>query len=58
MDRRIASSSNFDFLNQDSRGYILGANRSQLNQYDSELLKKDWQRVQPGLFGSKASGEP
>ena len=49
MDRGMASSSNFDFLNQDGRRYILGANRGQLKQYEAELLKKDWQSVQPGL---------
>jgi len=49
MDRGMASRSNFDFLNQDGRRYIVGANRGQLRQYEAELLKKDWQPVQPGL---------
>jgi transposase len=49
MDRGMASSNNFDFLNEEGRQYILGANRGQLKQYEAELLKKDWQSVQPGL---------
>jgi len=49
MDRGMASSKNFDFLNQEGRKYILGANRGQLKAYEGELLKKDWQKVQPGL---------
>jgi transposase len=49
MDRGMASSGNFDFLNKEGRKYIIGANRGQLKQYESELLKKDWQTVQTGL---------
>jgi transposase len=49
MDRGMASSGNFDFLNEEGRKYIIGANRGQLKQYESELLKKDWQTVQAGL---------
>ena len=49
MDRGMASSGNFDFLNEEGRKYIIGANRGQLKQYEHELLKKDWQTVQAGL---------
>ena len=49
MDRGMASSGNFEFLNKEGRKYIVGANRGQLKQYESELLKKDWQVVQAGL---------
>ena len=49
MDRGMASSGNFDFLNKEGRKYIIGANRGQLKQYENELLKKDWQTVQAGL---------
>jgi hypothetical protein len=45
----MASESNFDFLNQEGRRYILGATRGQLKQYEAELLMKDWQAVQAGL---------
>jgi len=49
MDRGMASETNFDFLNQEGRRYILGANRGQLKQYEPELLKEDWQAVHSGL---------
>ena len=49
MDRGMAGEANFDFLNQEGRQYILGANREQLKQYGSELLKADWQVVHSGL---------
>ena len=49
MDRGMASSHNFDFLSEDGRQYIVGANRGQLRQYEAELLKNDWQSVQSGL---------
>jgi transposase len=49
MDRGMASSGNFEFLNEEGRKYIVGANRKQLKQYEGELLKKDWQTVHSGL---------
>ena len=49
MDRGMASETNFDFLNQEGRRYILGAHRGQLKQYESELLKTDWRVVHSGL---------
>ena len=49
MDRGMASSGNFEFLNKEGRRYIVGANRGQLKKYETELLKKDWQRVHSGL---------
>jgi transposase len=49
MDRPMAGEANFDFLNQGGRRYILGANRGQLKQYESELLKADWRVVHSGL---------
>lgn len=49
MDRGMASEENFDFLNKEGRRYILGANRGQLKQYESELLKTDWRVVHSGL---------
>ena len=49
MDRGMASETNFNFLNQEGRRYILGANRGQLKQYESELLKEDWRVVHSGL---------
>jgi transposase len=49
MDRGMASSGNFDFLNADGRKYIIGANRGELKQFEKELLKEDWQTVHSGL---------
>jgi len=49
MDRGMASEANFDFLNKEGRRYILGAQRGQLKQYESELLKADWRVVHLGL---------
>lgn len=49
MDRGMASDGNFDFLKEEGRRYILGANRGQLKRYESELIKKDWQKVRAGL---------
>lgn len=49
MDRGMASGKNFEFLNKEGRQYIIGANRGQLKEYERELLKGDWERVQPGL---------
>ena len=49
MDRGMASNGNFEYLSEDGRKYILGANRGELKQYETELLKKDWQTVHEGL---------
>jgi len=49
MDRGMASSDNFEFLNEEGRKYIVGANRKQLKKYEAELLKKDWRTVHLGL---------
>jgi transposase len=49
MDRGMASGKNLEFLTKEGRQYIIGANRGQLKKYDEELLKGDWERVQPGL---------
>jgi len=49
MDRGMASSDNFEFLNEEDRRYIVGANRGQLKKYEADLLGKDWQTVHSGL---------
>ena len=53
MDRGMASSDNFEFLNEKGRKYIVGANRGQLKHYESELLRKDWKTVHTGLEVTK-----
>lgn len=49
MDRGMASSGNFEYLNEGGRKYIIGANRGELKRYETELLKEDWQTVHAGL---------
>jgi transposase len=49
MDRGMASGGNFEFLKEEGRKYILGANRGQLKAYEDELLKEGWEAVQSGL---------
>jgi transposase len=49
MDRGMASESNFEFLKEEGRLYILGANRGQLKEYEEELIKADWEQVRAGL---------
>ena len=49
MDRGMASGENFEYLMREGRRYILGTHRGQLKQYEADLLKTDWQEVQPGL---------
>jgi transposase len=49
MDRGMASGKNFEFLKEDGRRYILGAHRSQLKAYETDILKADWRKVQAGL---------
>jgi transposase len=56
MDRGMASEENFGFLMKEGRRYILRTQRGQFKRYEAELLKTDWQAVQPGLL-SEAGGE-
>ena len=49
MDRGMASEDNLAFLQQEGRRYIIGAPRSQLKQYEAELLGKDWEQIRDGL---------
>jgi len=45
----MASSGYFEYLNEDGRKYIIGANRGELRKYEADLLKKDWQTIHAGL---------
>jgi transposase len=49
MDRGMVSEENLGLLTKEGRRYILGTQRGQLKKYEGELLKTDWQEVQPGL---------
>jgi transposase len=55
MDRGMASQDNFEFLRQNGRRYLVGANRSQLKRYEQELLQKNWETVHAGLEVKKVS---
>ncbi len=48
MDRGMASEENFEYLKKEGRRYILGAQRGQLKQYETELLRADWHEVNQG----------
>ena len=49
MDRGMASEEHLAVLQQEGRRYILGAPRSQLKQFEAELLAKDWEQIREGL---------
>lgn len=49
MDRGMVSEENIEFLKQDDRRYIVGTPKSMLKQFERELLKDDWRRIQEGL---------
>jgi hypothetical protein len=49
MDRGMASEENLAFLHQEGRRYIIGAPRSQLKQFEAELLATDWEQIREGL---------
>lgn len=49
MDRGMASEDNLAFLQEDGRRYIIGAPRSELKQFEAELLAQDWEQIREGL---------
>lgn len=49
MDRGMTGKENFAFLKQGHRSYIIGTPKSQLKQFERQLLAKDWQQVEPGV---------
>jgi transposase len=49
MDRGMVSEDNIAFLKQEGRRYILGTTKSQLKQFEKQLLADDWQTVQAGV---------
>jgi hypothetical protein len=49
MDRGMVSQDNLEYLRSDGRRYIVGTPKSQLKQFEQELLKADWQQVREGL---------
>lgn len=49
MDRGMVSEDNIAFLKQEGRRYILGTTKSQLKQFEKQLLADDWRTVQAGV---------
>jgi transposase len=49
MDRGMVSEENVKYLRKEGRRYIVGTSKSQLRQYERELLSKDWKQVHEGL---------
>ena len=54
MDRGMASEDNLAFLQEDGRRYIIGAPRSQLKQFEADLLAQDWEQIREGLEVKRA----
>jgi hypothetical protein len=50
MDRGLVSEENIEFLRERGARYLVGTPKSQLRQFEAELLQKEgWSQVQPGL---------
>lgn len=49
MDRGMMSEQNIKFLRQNHRRYIIGTPKSQLKQFEKELLSSNWHTIQHGL---------
>jgi transposase len=49
MDRGMASADNLSFLREERRRYIIGSPRSELKQFEAELLASDWKEIRKGL---------
>jgi transposase len=49
MDRGMTSEDNLEFLQAQGRRYIIGTPKSQLKQFEQELLEQDWEKIREGL---------
>jgi transposase len=49
MDRGMTCEENIDFLKLGNRKYIIGTPKSELKQFERELLLKDWNTIYEGL---------
>ena len=49
MDRGMVSEDNMEFLHSKKRRYILGTAKSQLKNFEQELLSQDWEQIRDGL---------
>ncbi|MDO8654877.1 MAG: IS1634 family transposase, partial [bacterium] len=55
MDRGMVSEKNLTFLKADERRYIVGTPKSQLRQFEKELLGGDWEEIREGLEVKKCA---
>jgi len=49
MDRGMTPEANLEFLRKKQRRYLVGTPKSQLRQYEAQLVGPDWQEVHAGL---------
>ena len=49
MDRGMLSEDNLEFLQSPKRRYIIGTPKSQLKNFEQELLTGDWEEIRAGL---------
>jgi len=49
MDRGMLSEDNVELLQAKKRRYIIGTPKSQLKQFEQELLSADWEKIRDGL---------
>ncbi len=55
MDRGVVSEANLAAIRKRGGQYLAGAPRSQMKQFETELLKDDWIRVRPEVEVKKAA---
>jgi transposase len=48
-DRGIVSEENLEAIRKRGGQYLVGTPRSQLKQFEAELLKEDWERIRPDV---------
>lgn len=49
MDRGMVSEENIEFLQEENRRYILGANKAHLKKFEQELLEQEWSQIREGI---------
>ena len=49
MDRGMLSEDNLEFLKSQKRRYIIGTPKSQLKNFEQELLSQGWEKIREGL---------
>jgi transposase len=49
MDRGMLSEDNLEFLQSRERHYIIGTPKSQLKNFEKELLRGEWEKIREGL---------